>query len=139
MRGLLLTQPKPDETTPHAQCSGKGSGKGSGKDRPLRVPQMGEEDGPKWTDDGWVASYKLRVVDLPSDINKVTIGQYCHGQKDISAQSRKTRSSMAYAFITFTDVALAIKAFEQLSMAKFEHGTGQTHWPVAKWYRRVRK
>ena len=50
---------------------------------------------------------------MPSDINKVTIGQYCHGQKHISVQSRKTRSGMAYVIITFIDDAKAIKAFER--------------------------
>ena len=124
---------------PHAQCSGKGSGKGSAKGRPLRVPQTGEEDGPKWTDDGWVSGYKLWVGDLPSDINKMTIGQYCHGQQDISVQSRKTRAGMAYAIITFSDEALAIKAFEQLSMAKFQHGNEQRHWPVVKRFRSARR
>ena len=42
---------------------------------------------------------------------------------------------MAYAIITFADEALAIKAFEQLSMAKFQHGNGQMRWPVVRWLR----
>ena len=69
----------------------------------------------------------------------MTIGQYCGGHVDIAIQSQRARSGMAYAIITFIDEALAIKAFEQLSIAKFEHGTGQMHWPVAKWYTRVPK
>ena len=71
-------------------------------------------------------------------MTKVSIGQYCEGQVDISAQSHKTRSGMACAIITFRDEALAIKAFEQLSMAKFQRGNGQMHWPVVKWLRSAR-
>ena len=115
---------------PHAQCSGKGSGKGSAKSakgRPLRVPQTGEEDGPKWVDDGWVYGYKLWVGDLPRDISRVSIGEHCHGQVDISVQSHRTRSGMAYAIVTFIDVALAIKAFEQVAIV---HGT------AGKWLKR---
>ena len=135
---MLFTERKPHEAMPHAHqdmCKGKGSGKG----RPLRVPQMGEEDGPKWVEDGWVYGYKLWVGDLPSDINRVTIGPYCDGQVDIAIQSHRTRSGMAFAIITFIDDAKAIKAFEQLSVAKFEHGPGQMHRPVVKRYRRVPK
>ena len=131
----MRTPPKPDEPMPHAQCSGKGSGKASGKGRPLRMPQMGEEDGPKWTDDGWVSGYKLWVGELPSNINRKVIGQCCVGHKDISVQSRRTRSGMAYAIITFTDEALAIKAFEDVSMTKFDHGGGKLHWPLVHWYK----
>ena len=128
-----LVQPMPDA---HQQmCSGKGSAKG----RPLRVPQMGDEDGPKWIEDGWVFGYKLWVGDLPSDISRVSIGEHCHGQVDISVQSHRTQSGMAYAIITFIDQALAIKAFEQLSMAKFLHGNGTAHWPTVKWFRSAKR
>ena len=99
-----LVEPMPDAH--QEMCSGKGSAKG----RPLRAPRMGEEDGAKWIEDGWVLGYKLWVGDLPSDINKVTIGQYGVGHVDITVQSRRTRSGMAHAIITFTDVALAVQA-----------------------------
>ena len=99
---------------------------------------MGEADGPKRVDDGWVYEYKLWVGDLPSDISKMTIGQYCDGQMDTSVQSHRTRSGMAYAIITFTDETLAIKAFEQLSMAKAQHGKERMHWLVVEWFRGAR-
>ena len=42
---------------------------------------------------------------------------------------------MAYAIITFTDEALGIKAFEDVSMTKFDHGGGELHWPLVHWYK----
>ena len=45
---------------------------------------------------------------------------------------------MAYAIITFTDEALAIKAFEDLSMTKFDHGRAQLLWPIVRWYKSAR-
>ena len=131
---ILLATPTLDEPMPNAQLSDKGSGKG----RPLRVPQMGDEDGPVWVEDGWVFGYKLWVGDLPSDINSKVIGQCCVGYKDMSAQSRRTHSGMADAVITFTDEALAIKAFEDVSMTKFDHG-GALHWPLVRWYKSARR
>ena len=59
---ILIATPSLDEPMPKAQLSDKGSGKGM----PLRVPQMGDEDGPKWVEDGWVYGYKLSAGDLPS-------------------------------------------------------------------------
>ena len=59
-------------------------------------------------------------------ISKASIGEYCDGQVGISVQSDKRQPNWAYAIVTFTDVALAIKAFEQLAMAKFD----------VKWFRR---
>ena len=76
-----------------------------------------------WVEEGWTPGYKVRVGDLPCDISAVTIGQYCHGKADISIHGghKKDRGhTEVYAIVTFTDVALAIKAFEQLAMAKFE-------------------
>ena len=127
---LLFTQPlRP------MQDSGKASGKGT----PFRVPALGEEDGPQWVEEGWVFGYKLWVGDLPSDISRVSIGEHCHGQVDISVQSHRTRSGMVYAIITFIDQALAIKAIEQLPMAKFLHGNGTAHWPSVKWFRSAKR
>ena len=42
--------PKLVEPTPDAHQE-MGSGNGSVKGRPLKVPELGEEDGPKWVDD----------------------------------------------------------------------------------------
>ena len=68
---MLFTEPvEPMPDAHQDMCSCKGSAKG----RPLRVPAMGEEDGPKWVQEGWVFGYKLWVGDLPSEITKVTIG-----------------------------------------------------------------
>ena len=126
---LLFTQPlRP------MQDSGKASGKGT----PFRVPALGEEDGPEWVEEGWVFGYKLWVGDLPSDISKIDIGPYCYGQVDISVQCHRARSGMAYAIITFTEQAEAIKAFEELSMAKFVHDNGTCLRPVVKWFRCVK-
>ena len=79
---ILLATPTLDEPMPKAQLSSKGSGKGKGK--PLRVPQMGDADGPVWVKRGWVYGYKLWVGHLPSDIDRVVLGQSCVGHKDIS-------------------------------------------------------
>jgi hypothetical protein len=40
------------------------------------------------------------------------------------AINNKTLSGAAYAIVTFHDLAAAFKAFEQLAMAKFNHGNG---------------
>ena len=80
---LLLTEPKPDEHEPHARkemCGGKAKGKG----KPLRVPQVDEDNGPKWIREGSVPGYKLWVGGLPGDISLTDIGQYCEGHLDIS-------------------------------------------------------
>ena len=45
--------PKLVEPTPDAHQE-MGSGKGSVKGMPLKAPQLGEEDGPKWVDDDGV-------------------------------------------------------------------------------------
>ena len=46
---------------------------------------------------------------------------------------------MAYAAITFTDEALAIKAFEDVSMTKFDHGGGELCWPLVHWCKSGRR
>ena len=134
---MLVTEPQPDEPMPKAHqdmCSGKGKGTGM----LLRVPQLGDEDGPMWVERGCTPGYKVRVGDLPCDISAVTIGQYCHGEADIpihGGQKKDRGHAEVYPIVTFTDVALAIKAFEQLAMAKFLHDNGTSHWPVVKWSR----
>ena len=127
----LLTEPKPDEHEPHAhkECGGKAKGKG----KPLRVPQVDEDDGPKWIREGSVPGYKLWVGDLPDHICKKDIGHYCAGHVDVAVERGKATSGLAYAIVTFTDLALASKAFEQLAMAKFGHGEGQRFWANVKW------
>ena len=64
-----------DEAMAMVQLSNKGSGKG----KPLRVPQMGDADGPVWVERGSVFGYKLVIGDLPRDITRVGIGQFCVG------------------------------------------------------------
>ena len=108
---LLLTEPKPDEHEHQDMCR--------------RMPQFSDEDGPMWVKTDWMHGYKLLVRNLPNDMRKGTIGQYCDGQVDISIRQDHRCPSYAYAIVTFTDVALAIKAFEQLAMAKF----------VPRWFR----
>ena len=130
---ILLATPTLDEPMPKVHLSSKGSGKGKGK--PLRVPQMGDVDGPVWVERGWVYGYKLWVGNLPSDINRFVIGKCCVGFEDISVPRRRGDSGMAYAVITFTDAALGIKAFEDVSMSKFDHGGGELHWPLVHWYK----
>ena len=127
---LLLTEPKPDEHEPHAhkECGGKTKGKG----KPLRVPQVDEDNGPKWIREGSVPGYKLWVGDLPDHICKKDIGHYCAGHVDVAVERGKATSGLAYAIVTFTDLALASKAFEQLAMVRFDHGEGQRFWANVK-------
>ena len=129
----LLTEPKPDEHEPHAhkECGGKAKGKG----KPLRVPQVDEDNGPKWIREGSVPGYKLWVGDLPDHICKKDIGHYCAGRVDVAVERGKATSGLAYAIVTFTDLALASKAFEQLAMVRFDHGEGQRFWANVKWFR----
>ena len=108
----LLTEPKPDEHEHQDMCR--------------RMPQFSDEDGPMWVKTDWMHGYKLWVGHFPSSISKASIGQYCDGQVDISVQRDKRRPDWASAIVTFTDVAVAIKAFEQLAMANFD----------VKWFRR---
>ena len=96
---------------------------------------MGEENGPKWIEGGWVSGWKLWIGDLPGGVCKTDVGHYCEGQVDVSVQSNKTRSGMAFAIVTFLDLTMTIKAFEQVAMAKFDHGNGQMYWPSVKWFR----
>ena len=39
------------------------------------------------------------------------------------------------AIVTFADLAVASKAFEELAMAKFNHGKGVVLWASVKWFR----
>ena len=41
---------------------------------------------------------------------------------------------MAYAIVTFNDLALASKAFEELAWVKLDHGEGQSFWANVKWF-----
>ena len=126
----------PDEAMPEAHQD-KGSDKGSGRGMLLRVPQLGDADGPKRVERGCTPGYKLWAGDLPNDVNRVTIRKYCHGEANISIHEKKDDRgrTKVCAIVTFTDVALAIKAFEQLAMAKFLHDHVTSHWPVVKWSR----
>jgi hypothetical protein len=132
----LFAQSEKDEPMPDA-CEDMCYGKGTSKGKPLRVPRVGEKDGPKWAIGGWAFGYKLWVGDLPSDVTKVTIGQYCKDFADISVQCHRTQSGMAYAIITFKELAPAMEAFEKLAKAKFDHD-GQMHWPTVKCLRGLR-
>ena len=107
---FLFALPKPDEDEampdPHEDmCSGKASGKG----RPLRVPELGEEDGPKWMYGGGFDGWKVQVGQLPSNISEAASGHYCDGQKHISVLSHNPRSRIASALVTFVDLARAMK------------------------------
>ena len=129
---LLFSPPKKDEAMPHAHedtCSAKGSGKGTA----LRVPQLGEDNGPKWMYGGGFDGWKLWVGDLPSNISEADIGHYCDGQKHMWVLRYGPRSRIASALVTFVDLGRAMKAFEQLAMANFDHD-GQMHRATVKWF-----
>ena len=132
---VLFAQPQPHEDEPmpdpgEALCNAKANGKG----RALQVPELGEEDGPKWIFEGWLIGWKVRVGLLPGNISKAAIGHYCEGQVDISVHSHNTQSRIAYAIVTFIDLDLAITAFEQLAMATFD-GDGEIRRATVKWFR----
>ena len=120
-----------DEAVPQDTCGGKASGKG----KPLRAAPVGDDSGPKRRREGWAHGFKLWVGDLPGDIRKEVIGHYCEGHVDISIRRHKTISGMADAVVTFIGKYMAIKAFEQLAMAKFNHGNGVMLWASVKWFR----
>ena len=62
---LLETEPKPDEDEPVPRADeDMRKGKASGKGKPLRVPQLGDENGPKWIEEGWVSGWKLWIGDF---------------------------------------------------------------------------
>ena len=101
---MMVAEPQPDEPMPkdhQDMCSGKGTG------MLLRVPQLGDEDGPMWVDDAWLPGYRLWVGHLRHDTCRTTIGQYCDGYVDVAVRSKNEE---AYAIMTFIDVAIAIKA-----------------------------
>ena len=123
-------QPHKEDHANEDTCGGKASGKGL----PLRVPQVGEDNGPTWHKAGWVDGWKVWVGDLPGDIQKQAIGPHCAGCVDLAINNR-TLSGAAYAIVTFHDLAAAFKAFEQLAMAKFNHGNGVILWATVKWFR----
>ena len=123
-------QPRKEDHANEDTCGGKASGKGT----PLRVPQVGEDNGPKWHKAGWVDSWKVWVGDLPGDIQRQVIGPYCAGCVDL-AINNKTLSGAAYAIVAFHDLAAAFKAFEQLAMVRCDHGEGQRFWANVKWFR----
>ena len=127
---MLLAEPTPDAD----EAQGMPSGKASGKGKRVRVPRVGEADGPQWIRAGWVEGYKLWVGDLPDNIGKKDIGHYCAGHIDVAVQRGKATSGMAYAIVTFTDLALASKAFEELALVRFDHGEGQRFWANVKWF-----
>ena len=131
---ILYRERQPDEQEPmqparNDTCGGKARGKGT----PLRVPQVGDENGPKWIKEGRVSGWKLWVGDLPNDVSKAAIAHHCAGFVDIACN--KAPSGAIFAIVTFHDLAAAFKAFEQVAMAKFHHGRGQMMWPSVKWHR----
>ena len=107
-------------------------GKARGKGTPLRVPRGGDENGPKWIKEGWVSGWKLWVRDLPCDVKRTAIAAHCPGFADMSVVYNKPPSGAAFAIVTFEDLAAAFKAFEQVAMAKFDHGECQVMWPSVK-------
>ena len=110
-------------------------GKARGKGTPLRVPQVGDENGPTWIKEGWVSGWKLWVGDLPNGVSKAAIAYHCAGLVDIAVACNKAPSGATFAIVTFDDLAAAFKAFEQVAMAKFDHGNGHTMWTSVKWYK----
>ena len=111
------------EAMAKAQLSNKGSGKG----KALRVPQMGDADGPVWVERGRAFGYKLVIGNLPRDITRPGIGQFCAGEEEVEVEPQ-WNSDLSFAVLTFTDAALGIKAFEAVSMTKFDLGARELHW-----------
>ena len=131
---ILYRERQPDEQEPmqparNDTCGGKARGKGT----PLRVPQVGDENGPKWIKEGKACGWKLWVGDLPNDVSKAAIAHHCAGFVDIACN--KAPSGAIFAIVTFHDLAAAIKAFEQVAMATFHQGRGQMMWPSVRWAR----
>ena len=93
---MLLTEPKPDADEPHADkdmCSGKANGKG----KPVRVPQVGEENGPKWIRAGWVEGYKIWVGDLPlANTARGTSTSPCKGARRCQAWPMPSSPSLIW-------------------------------------------
>ena len=110
-------------------CSAKGKG------TPLRVPRLGQEDGPMWMYGGGPTGWKVLIEHLPSDVSDATIGNYCDGQVHICVLSHNPRSRIASALVTFGDLPQAIKAFEQLAMATF-NDAGEMRRATVKWFRK---
>ena len=133
---ILYRERQPDEQGPmqparNDTCGGKARGKGT----PLRVAQVVDENGPTWIKEGWVSGWKLWVGDLPFDVKRPANACHCPGFADIAVAYNKPPSGAAFAIVTFEDLAAAFKAFEQVAMAKFDHGEGQMMWPSVKWQR----
>ena len=130
----LSGQPQPHEdeamTDPCEDiCSAKGKG------TPLRVPGLGQEDGPMWMYGGGPTGWKVLIEHLPSNVSDATIGNYCDGQVHICVLSHNPRSRIASALVTFGDLPQAIKAFEQLAMATF-NDAGEMRRATVKWFRK---
>ena len=89
--------------------------------------------GPKWIKEGKACGWKLWVGDLPNDVSKAAIAHHCAGLKDIACN--KAPSGAAFAIVTFDDLAAAFKAFEQVAMAKLDHGNGHMMWASVKWHK----
>ena len=109
-------------------CNAKGKG------TPLRVPRLGQEDGPMWMYGGGLAGWKVQIGHLPSNISNAAIGHYCDGQVHISVLSHNPLSRIASAVVTFGDLP-RMKAFEQLAMATF-NDAGEMRRATVKWFRK---
>ena len=99
----LSGQPQPHEdeavTDPCEDiCSAKGKG------TPLRVPGLGQEDGPMWMYGGGPTGWKVLIEHLPSNVSDATIGNYCDGQVHICVLSHSPQSRIASALVTFGDL-----------------------------------
>ena len=113
--------------------AGKGKGKGHDTDMVVDMSEV------KWIEEGWAHGYKVFIGDLPGNIGKLDLEKCTKGQVDICINPNATRSGMAYAIVTFTDVGSAIECFKAANKARFEHGPGNWHWACAKWFRTTKK
>lgn len=113
--------------------AGKGKGKGNDTDMVVDMSEV------KWIEEGWAHGYKVFIGDLPGNIGKLDLEKYTKGQVDICINPNATRSGMAYAIVTFTDVGSAIECWKAANKARFEHGPGNWHWACAKWFRTTKK
>jgi hypothetical protein len=56
------------------------------------------------------------------------LAEVTKGQVDLAINHNATRSGMAYAIVTFKEVAAATECFKKASVLKLDHGNGVMHW-----------
>ena len=111
----------------HGPESVKGKGKGSYKDIVVNMDEV------KWIEEGWQHGYKVFIGDLPGNIGKMDLAEVTRGQVDLAINASATRSGMAFAIVTFNEVAAAIECCKKASVLKLDPGNCVMHWACPKW------